>query len=88
MNLSNSEAMSADNLLNRIATKLVDSLKREFGDSPIECLRLIQEMRDNGITIPVESPIGEFEVECSNVLDARAEEAEARAIMANKDGDY
>jgi len=88
MNLSNSEAMSADNLLNRIATKLVDSLKHEFGDSPIECLRLIQEMRERGIAIPVNSPMGEFEIECSNVLDARAEEAEARAIMANKDGDY
>ena len=29
-----------------------------------------------------------FEVECNNILDALAEEAEAKAIMANKDGGY
>jgi hypothetical protein len=88
MNLSNTEALSADNILNRIAVKLVDSLQQEFGNSPIECLRLIQEMRERGIEIPSDSPIGAFETECSAKLDALGEEAEARAIMANKDGDY
>lgn len=88
MNLSNSEAMTADNILNQIAKKVVDSMKTEFGNSPIECLRFIQSLRDKGIEITNSSPIGAFEVECNNILDALAEEAEAKAIMANKDGGY
>ena len=51
MNLSNSEAMTADNILNQIANKVVDSMKTEFGNSPIECLRFIQSLRDRGIEI-------------------------------------
>ena len=55
--------MTADNILNQIANKVVDSMKTEFGDSPIECLRFIQSLRDRGIEITNSSPIGMFEVE-------------------------
>ena len=68
MNLSNSEAMTADNILNQIANKVVDSMKTEFGNSPIECLRFIQSLSDRGIEITNSSPLGVVEVECVNIL--------------------
>ena len=63
-----------------IEEELVDLMKQEI-KCPVECLKLLQDMRDRGSTIKIGSPLSNFEIECTNIVEAKAEEAETMALI-------
>ena len=63
-----------------IEEELVDLMKQEI-KCPVECLKLLQDISDRGSTIKIGSPLSNFEIECTNIVEAKAEEAEAMALI-------